>query len=439
MKIKNILKGFTVAVCTGAFLFGAGCSSNGKSTLLGTAAEAHTVSYEVRQGETYKTVKSSAEGFAAEFAEAVYANGYDGENLAISPVSVYMALSLAARCSDGETRSQLYSALGIEEATLTEGFADFYCSLISESSDDLGKVKSRLALTNSIWINEGIGVKDDCITDLADNFYCYSYSADFLNDNQNANQAIKSFVKEHTYGIIDQDFDLSEETIFTLINTLYLKDIWNSDGDDLPFTDDKYNFANADGSSTSINLLRGYYRNGKVQSGENYTFFYTTTNSGYKIKFMVPDEGYSVSDIYTAENIAYMNSVTDYGYDDAINKIYYHTRCLFPEFSASYDNDVAGILAEYFGIEDLFNDSCNFGSLSDESVYCSAVRHVAKLEVNKKGIEGAAVTILPAAGAAGPEEGYVDVYENFVVDKAFAYVVTDSNNITLFSGVINKV
>ncbi len=441
MKFKKLLKYSAAALCAGAVVFGAGCSS-GKSTLLGKAAEAYTVSYSTRQEDTYKSVQSSAEGFAAEFAEVVYKSGYSGNNLAVSPVSVYMALALASECADGDTKTQLLAALGVDEQTLSEGFADFYCSLINEATTNTGDLKSRLALTNSIWVNEGTSVKDDCITSLAEKYYCYSYAADFAHDNASANKAIRSFVKEHTYGVIDRDFNLSTETLFTLINTLYLKDVWNSYGNDLPYTDSKYDFENTDGSTTSQKLLRGYYNNGKVQSGENYTFFYTTTNSGYKIKFMVPDDGYTVDDIFTAENIEYMNSVTDYGYADTVNKIHYHTRCYFPEFTASYDNDVAEILCEYFGVQDFFNaNNCNFSNLTDEPVYCSAVRHVANLEVNKKGVEGAAVTVVAIDGSAAPgeEEAYEEVYENFIVDKAFAYVVTDSYNVTLFSGVVNKV
>lgn len=439
MKFKKLLKYSAVALCTGAVIFGAGCTS-GKSTLLAEAAEAYTVSSSTRQTETYKSVKSSAESFAAKFAEAVYNSGYSGDNLAVSPVSVYMALALASECADGNTKEELLLALGIDEQTLTEGFADFYCSLINEATTNTGDLKSRLSLTNSIWINDGIEVYDDCITSLAEKYYCYSYAADFANDNASANRAIRDFVNEHTYGVIDRDFNLSTETLITLINTLYLKDVWNSTGKDLPYTDSKYDFANTDGTTTNGKLLRGYYNNGRVQQGENYTFFYTTTNSGYKIKFMVPDDGYTVSDIYTAENIEYMNSVTSYGYTDTVNKIHYNTRCMFPEFTASYDKNINQILKTYFGIDKLFDfNGCDFCNLTNEPVYCSAVRHVAQLEVNKKGVEGAAVTVVTMDGSAAGMEEYTDVYEDFIVDKAFAYVITDSYNVTLFSGVVNKV
>ena len=76
--------------------------------------------------------------------------------------------------------------------------------------------------------------------------------------------------------------------------------------------------------------------------------------------------------------------------------------------------------------------------MTDDYAYCNEVRHIADLTVNKKGIEGAAVTYIPGAGAAGPDE-YTEVYEDFTVDKSFGFIITDYQNIALFSGVVNKV
>ena len=63
---------------------------------------------------------------------------------------------------------------------------------------------------------------------------------------------------------------------------------------------------------------------------------------------------------------------------------------------------------------------------------------MAKLQVNRKGIEGSSVIIIPGAGAPGPSE-YVDVYYDFVIDQSFIVMVTDYNDVTLFSGVIYNV
>ena len=68
----------------------------------------------------------------------------------------------------------------------------------------------------------------------------------------------------------------------------------------------------------------------------------------------------------------------------------------------------------------------------------SDVIHKCALEVNKRGIEGAAVTAVIGDGAAGAPI-YQNVYHDYVVDRAFGFVVTDGYGTVLFSGVVNTI
>ena len=121
------------------------------------------------------------------------------------------------------------------------------------------------------------------------------------------------------------------------------------------------------------------------------------------------------------------------------------TRCIFPEFSASFDEDIKNLLREGFGVRSLFDpDTCDVTALlSDEKradeAYCPMVRHIAELSVGKKGISAAAATLVPWYGAAGPEAGYEDVYADFVVNRSFGFVISDPNGVTLFSGIVRDI
>lgn len=425
----------TVGVCAVQL---AACSGGG--TVLGKP-EAHSpLSYQERQQLNLETLEQSADAFSAAFSAAAYRQADGNENFAVAPVSVYMALSLAAECASGETRQQILSALGVSYQTLSTDFGGFYRSLLAEHTDGNGKVSARSAVGNSVWIDERATAKEDCVQTLAERYYCYSYAADFQEDNGGANRAVREFVKEQTNGLIDKDFQLSADTVFTLINTLYLKDIWNEYGNDMPFTEQEYDFTQSDGATVGGRLLQGDYRSGRVYRTETYSHFYTETRHGYRLKFILPEQGYSVSDVFSAETIAAVNAVSDYGAYDEANKLHYNTRCLFPEFSASFDEDVKEIL-QSFGIESLFDpDSCDFGTLTDDEVYCSAVRHVTKLAVDRKGIEGAAATVMQMEGAGAPfEDEYTEVYEDFTVNGAFGFILTDPYGNALFTGVINRI
>ena len=213
------------------------------------AAAAAEFTYLDASAQNFSAVQKSANAFAAKFSQAVYSD-YDGENnLAVSPVSVYMALALASVCTDGDTRAQLLSALNTTGEELLANFAYLYRSL----NDDFSSGK--ISATNSVWLQQGPEFIEECINSLAGDYYCYPYAADFRGDNLNANAALSYFIKEATEGLIDQDFDLDEDTCFALVNTLCLKDAWNTDGDDLPFTEDM-TFVREDGSLiTKISMV----------------------------------------------------------------------------------------------------------------------------------------------------------------------------------------
>ena len=413
----------------------------GNIKLLGSPAHTTSLPYSERNNSDFLAMKDSANGFAYDFSQQTYSLLGGDSNFAVAPVSVYMALSVAAECAADSTRNEIVSALGVSYEALKTNFTKLYRSLIFEDSD-FGRLTGKLSLTNSIWLNSGMSefnVKDECVKSLSDNFFCYSYSADFTNSNKEANQKIKQFVKEQTNGLIKRDFEISSDVSFILMNTLYLKDLWNSNSDDLRFTDNNYDFKSSSGGVQATKLLQSYYSIGRTYEDETFTHYYARTTHGYKIKFILPKDGYSVADVFTSENIKKINTLSDYDALDEENLIRYNTRCLFPEFSASFDGDVKKVLQSYFKITSMFDSTAsNFSTVSDMKNFCTEVRHTTSLTVNRKGIEGAAVTRMDFAGSPGPDE-YTDVYKDFVVDRAFGYIITNSNDTVVFTGVVNGI
>lgn len=435
-KIKIAAALICAMICAISF---AGCNDAGKCTLLGSPKTAEALDYDTRLSSDFISFKESAESFASDFAAYTY-EAYDGGgNFAVSPISVFMGLALAAECTGGGTRAEILSAMGVTYEELKAHISSLY-RLLTDESKSMGKVSSMLKLTNSIWVNEGLPVKKQCIDALANDYFCYSYSADFRHDNGAANKAVRNFVKKQTKGLIDQNFNLNEDVFFALINTLYLKTVWDMYGDDLPFAKDSYTFTAKDGSKKQQKLLLGDYNLGRVYEDETFSAFFTSTYDGYKIKFILPKDGYSVDEVFTAENIAKVNAIKDYREFSDDKRIAFKTRCLFPEYKCAYNENVAGVLKDKFGIELLFKKDnglphCEFSSLTDEFCFCDAVSHAVNLTVDKKGIEGAAVTVFPGCGNAGPIE---TVYADFVIDRAFGFIITGSD-VTLFSGVVSRV
>ena len=422
------------------FVFSA-CSVNPDKYSLAGAAKAMAVQHFDTNQEGYKEFMDKLDAFAAKLTHEVYSDSDKQANICISPVSVYMALALAVECAEGNTREEILSAVGVtydEVWNFTKvlyGFSnrEYYYTDMKANKEILAFEE----LANSIWVDESTTLKEDVIDSLSNNYNCDLFSVDFKT-NEGA-KAINAYIKEKTHGIINGDIEFSPETLFTIINTFYLKEVWNRYGKDLTLTDKAYDFKAVNGSVTSTRLLRGYYQEGKAYEGEGYTAFYTKTAHGVAIKFIVPDDERSLSEVFTASNLYGVNNIADYGHVDEENKLLHYTRVLFPEYKASFDGDLKSILKNDFGINELFDlSACDFSKATDvEQIACDGVVHKCSVDVNKTGIEGAAVTVMPAAGAGAPLEGYEEVYHEFVVDRAFGFVMTDSNGTVIFSGVVN--
>ena len=435
---KLISLALILAMC---FLLQA-CGVKYEKYAVASAAKRAEVSFSDSRDESYLAFINKLDRFAAELTYQVYSDSNKQTNVCISPVSVYMALALAVECSDGETRAEILNAVGVTYDEV-RSFTKTLYSFANQSytyRDALGgkSVSAFEELANSVWADNDVELKAAGVENLASNYNCDLFSVDF--GTNEGEKAINSYIKEKTHGIIDSDIELPAETLITLINTFYLKEVWNENGNKLKFTDESYSFKNYDGSITETELLCGYYFNGKEYSGDGFTTFFTETEHDFRIKFIVPTQGYTLEQVFTPENIYTVNNITDYGYQDDENKLLHHTRVLFPEYKASFDSDIADILKDDFGITKLFElDECDFSNITTETVACEGVIHKCSLTVNARGIEGAAVTVIPGAGAAGPLEGYEKVYHDYVVDCAFGFVITDRYGSLLFSGVVNGV
>ena len=435
--MKRLGKFFAVCSCLllcCAVLFG--CA--GRADLLGAPkGTPETLSRTERESEGLAALQESSEAFAARFAAAAYAAQAGRGNMAASPLSVYMALAMEAEAAAGATREELLGALGTDAGTLRENFALLYRSAFFEGE------KRKALLSNSIWLAQELPVQQACVDTLAEKYFCRSYHTDFAGDSEGANRAIRRFVKEQTNGLIDQNFELPAETYFAVINTLYLKDLWNGAGNDLPLTEETYTFAQADGSAAETQLMRGYYASGRPQAGEHFSYFFAETEGGNRLLFLLPDEGYSVQDVFTEENIAETVAADDYGDYNEEKTVHYNTRCLFPAFAATYNADVCSLLREHFGVNALFDDSaCDLSALlgrasGEGTPYaCTGIAHVTKLEVDRGGIEGAAATVVADGATSAEPIPTEEVYLDFVVDRAFGFAIVDGSGNTLFSGAV---
>ena len=392
----------------------------------------HSISFDQKAEKGYVEFKNKIKEFAEKLSAIYSRNNFHDNNLVISPISIELCLGLAIRSANNTTRQELLDIFDVDYVTFNKYYKYIYNELVYSS---FYQYDGQLSFYNSFWFDNNLSLIEDGLDGLRDDYYCYSYQVDFDGKNAKTNQAIQQFIREKTNNLIDPQLNFSEETLFILMNTLYLKDAWSLDIDALPY-DNQHQFTNIDGTISDKKLLRGLYSAGRAINTEQFSAFKSQAVST-KLYFIKPNDGYRIQDVFTKENISYVTNYQNYVYTNSDLLERYHTNCIFPEFVADANIDLAKMFANDFHVKTLFGNGCDFSNITKDPAFCKNFRQLVKLDVNKRGIEGAAVTYMETCGSAGPNE-YTDVYESFIIDKEFGFLIT-RNDMILFSGIISNI
>lgn len=364
------------------------------------------------------------------------------DNFCIAPASLFVSLASACESANGETRAQILSALDITYEEL-EKYTKLYFSFCNKQftyTNNYGSVNvsAHENLVNSVWISSEKEYDGDTVNKLTDNYYCNVFSAPF-NERSSIN-VMNQYITYISHNIIDGHIDFFSNSDLSFISTYHLKEIWNEFGKSLSLSLDYFDFVNADKTSVSKQLLRSTYVGGQVIDNIKYTAFHVDTEHNYRIHFIVPSKIYTLDDVFTPQNIAQVLSTEDYRFIDNSSEHIHYTRTLFPEIDVSFKDDVSPNLKDDFGIVDLFDSEiCDLSNLINGKVSCNSFLHASRMRLNAKGIEGESINLAQSEKTPENLPDYEIVYHDFVVNKAFGFVMTDPNGAIIYIGRVNSI
>lgn len=375
-------------------------------------------------------VKKPAKGFKTRlsaFCNKLYNMTSENEsgNYSMSPISVYMALSMLYSIGDAGVKNDVKALTGMKDSDFSRT-KELFDKLNRESAFG-DKTVSKLSLTNSIWLDSDEEFDQGEVEKLKKELACDSKTVPFRSDNADANKQIRNFIKEKTNGLIDRDFSLDNETLLALINTLYFKDNWDNERESLDT--EKREFTSPEGKKKREFII-GKYIQGKAQSNSVCDYYYSQTSCGYKMKFILPKDGHTLKEAMSAQNLNEVNSKKKFGGADR-NGTEHFTRCIFPSFKLESDTPLNDIFAKNNALQNAF---INFSTPLTKTDLCvSDMKHNVVLDVSKKGIEGAAVTIFAAKASSALRTKPIE-YHDLVMNKSFGFIITDPSDVILFEG-----
>lgn len=349
--------------------------------------------------------------------------GQEGKNAAYSPVSLWAALAMLVPCAQGDSQTQLLSALGVPgERELTEQVSRLWKGLYTNDG------VSSLILSNSIWLNdaqEGTYVQETLDT-LGRDYFAGAYTAPM--GTAGADQAITDWVAKETNGLIGEEGRVVEtkpETLALLASSLYYKAAWV-----VPFDAQQTkagDFTTAGGKTVSADFMHAS-QDGSFLKRDGYQAAALETQLG-EMFFVLPEEGKTPEELLS--DPSFLSSLSSGAADVQTGTVEWSV----PKFDLSANLDLEETLKS-LGITDLLEaDKADLSGLTTLGAYLSQANQMARVSVDEKGVEAAAVTVLAVdKNAAEPSEPVLDMNLN----RPFLFVLR-SQGVPLFVGVVNEI
>ncbi|MGV8096797.1 MAG: serpin family protein [Mangrovibacterium sp.] len=344
-------------------------------------------------------------------------------NVFISPLSVSMALSMTLNGAKGETADEMFHALRVSGYTMEQ--VNDYNQTLRKALLEVDP-STELGIANSIWNRLGISFKDAFIKTNQTFYEAEVREMDF--SNPATLNAINNWCSEATNGKIPKVLDeIPAEAVSYLINAIYFKGIWQIKFEEKQTVNDQ--FTTESGSRQTVKMMR---QTEKFQyaSTENGGYLQLPYGNGaFNMVILLPHDGKSVTDLLEEVNAEKWNSLS-YRTCEVSLKL--------PKFKLACDYQMQKEILPAMGMHRAFSELADFsGMTTDVKVFISKVIHKTFIEVNEKGTEAAAVTVvgmeLTSVGAQ-PEK--ID----FFVDKPFLFLIKEnSTGVILFAGKIGEI
>lgn len=343
--------------------------------------------------------------------------GTDPKNTILSETSLDMALGMVMQGATGDAMSEFESYYGVSSADKLSRDHDLI--LLYNNRDDV-----TLNLANSFYIDEGIEIDDTYKTRISDGYFAGIDNLDFKD--AGSADIINNWCADHTNNMIKEI--VTPETLkdldAALINALYFNGTWSEIFEEYQVRDTE--FTNVSGDIVTVD---GMYDSGLDTYYEtNNAIGFSKYYIGNNISFIgiLPDE--SILD----ENKDFKLSDIDLDKFLQSKTSEYDVDIMIPSFKIEDSNSLTDVLKTQ-GLVSTF-ESGHLLNINPD-IYVSDVIQKTVVDVNPKGTEAAAVTMVEMmCGTAMPEE--VEI-KSVILDRPFAFMIYDEmNDEILFIGKI---
>ena len=339
-------------------------------------------------------------------------------NANYSPLSLYIALALAATGAGGSTKDEMLNVLGVKDtASLSAQCSDLFRLLYTDNAI------SKLKIANSVWMDSYVNgnktaFKNSFMENASKNFYASLFSVDFAD--KKTGEAMGQWITDNTNGTLAPSLTLSDDQIMSIINTVYFYDEWVDRFDKEATAADTFHLST--GEDVTCDFMNMTYSTHSFSDGDGFLRSGLALKNGGEMVFILPDEGVSIDTLLASpEKVQEIFEGGDYRNGEVVFQV--------PKFEFDSTFDMIDTLKS-LGIQSAFAAGADFSGITDGTAFISGVRQDTHIAIDEIGVEASAFTQIEYSGAAVPD-GHADM----ILNRPFIYGITATDGTLLFAGV----
>jgi serine protease inhibitor len=340
----------------------------------------------------------------------------EGKNVFISPFSISAALTMAYNGAEGSTREAMAETLEIKGMTLLEINQNYLNLIESLENADAGV---HLSIANSVWMRDEFAprVKQAFIEQLSTYYKSEPYTRDF--DDPATVGEINGWISEKTDKKISKMIEkVDDQIVMFLINAIYFKGDWATPFNEKNTYTDYFNLQ--DGSKVEASFMAITDEFGYL-AGSNYEAVRLPYGRDKMAMYvLLPNKDVSIDSL--------IESISQSELDESFSR--YATTEVdidLPKFKLEYGVKRLNDALKNLGMGIAFDPAeANFSGIAPVSdsnnLYIDFVDHKAFVEVNEKGTEAAASTVVGISLTSMP------MTQRFRVDRPFVFMIRDDRS-----------
>ena len=344
-------------------------------------------------------------GYAMSFIRSVVSVEDKDMNLAVSPYSAGVALSMLAEGAQGQTQAEFNKALN---------------NCIFKAEDLGGNDTVIVKSVNSLWIDDDFSVRNRYVNLMQKDFDALVTTLSF--SDPSTVQAINNWCSEHTNGKITEIIDkLGANDVMVLVNALYFNAPWLNPFEPRMTSDARFN-GSRKVSDVRMMSRKAYMNYAEYMGCQLVELPYE--GGRYSMYVLLPPQDMDINELigYLSEE-AYMTALGALKSTDVLLRM--------PKVKVETSLLLNNSLQE-MGIRTAFTPAADFSAIAEMGpLSLGLVKQKCYVDISEKGTEAAAVTSAQIRMTSARPAPYVKM----TVDRPFLFFITDTqeSNI-LFAG-----